>query len=245
MRQTTPRPELLACRAAPAARVTAPTRPAAMVRRTKEDALATRSALLDAAECVFQQRGVAGTSLGDIARAAGLTRGAIYWHFKDKAELFNAMMERVTLPLESDLAGLADAPGDPIAQLRRRVRRTVRQIARDERTRRVLEIATLMVEYVDDLGPVRERHVRSHRANVALLAQALARAAALRRQRLPAPAVQLAEGLHAITHGLVHGWLVDPSFNLERTLAAAFDAYLAGIGLPPRAAPDRGAPDQG
>ena len=48
-----------------------------MARRTKEDALATRTALLDAAERVFLQRGVSRTSLADIAQAAGVTRGAL------------------------------------------------------------------------------------------------------------------------------------------------------------------------
>ena len=64
-----------------------------MARRTKEDALATRDALLDAAERVFGRRGVARTSLAQIAEEAGLTRGAVYWHFKDKADLFTAMMD--------------------------------------------------------------------------------------------------------------------------------------------------------
>ena len=56
-----------------------------MARRTKEEALATRHALLDAAERVFGRRGVARTSLVEIAEEAGVTRGAVYWHFKDKA----------------------------------------------------------------------------------------------------------------------------------------------------------------
>src|SRR3954468_16837544 len=77
-----------------------------MVRRTKEEAQATRRHILDTAELVFEQRGVSGTSLNEIAKAAGLTRGAIYWHFQNKADLFNAMMERATLPLEqADIAG--------------------------------------------------------------------------------------------------------------------------------------------
>ena len=71
-----------------------------MVRRTKEEALETRNLLLDVAERVFNEKGVSRTSLADIAEAAGLTRGAIYWHFKNKSDLFDAMMERVTLPLE-------------------------------------------------------------------------------------------------------------------------------------------------
>ncbi|WP_141397381.1 TetR family transcriptional regulator, partial [Polaromonas sp. AER18D-145] len=85
-----------------------------MVRRTKEDALATRHKLLDAAEHLFQAQGVSRTSLQDIARRAGATRGAVYWHFKDKADLFNAMMERVTLPLEKtfqDQLGLEGLEG--------------------------------------------------------------------------------------------------------------------------------------
>src|SRR5690606_616469 len=71
-----------------------------MVRRSKEDALATRTSLLDAAERAFLEKGVAGTSLNDIAVEAGTTRGAIYWHFRDKADLFNAMMQRVVMPLQ-------------------------------------------------------------------------------------------------------------------------------------------------
>ena len=61
-----------------------------MARRTKEDAEATRNKLLDAAAEVFFAKGVAGASLSEVAQAAGLTRGAIYWHLKDKVDLFDA-----------------------------------------------------------------------------------------------------------------------------------------------------------
>src|SRR6476659_3155944 len=72
-----------------------------MARRTKEEAQETRARLLDAAEQVFHEKGVAHASLEDIAAAAEVTRGAVYWHFKDKAELFDAMMQRVVLPSEA------------------------------------------------------------------------------------------------------------------------------------------------
>ncbi|MDP1673909.1 MAG: TetR family transcriptional regulator, partial [Burkholderiales bacterium] len=57
-----------------------------MARRTKDEAVETRNQILDAAEKVFSARGVSRTSLADIAEAASVTRGAIYWHFKDKAD---------------------------------------------------------------------------------------------------------------------------------------------------------------
>src|SRR6188768_802897 len=75
-----------------------------MVRRTKEEAQATRKLILDTAEVVFHERGVSRSTLNDIAVAAGVTRGAIYWHFQDKADLFNAMIERVCLPMEESTA---------------------------------------------------------------------------------------------------------------------------------------------
>ncbi|MFC7206641.1 TetR family transcriptional regulator [Comamonas endophytica] len=71
-----------------------------MARRTKEDAVATRNALLDAAEQVFLAQGVSQSSLAAIAQQAGATRGAVYWHFKDKLDLFTAMIDRVTMPLD-------------------------------------------------------------------------------------------------------------------------------------------------
>src|SRR5205085_5162552 len=83
----------------------------AMARRSKEDALATRTALLDAAERVFLAQGVAGTSLNDIAVAAGTTRGAIYWHFRDKADLLNAMMYRGAMPPQQAMSLLEEAEG--------------------------------------------------------------------------------------------------------------------------------------
>src|SRR5688572_27710034 len=118
-----------------------------MVRRSKEDALATRNALLDAAERVFHEQGVAGTSLNDIALAAGTTRGAIYWHFKDKADLFTAMMDRVTLPLQDALAHMRGCgDGDPLPALRSAIRLAFQKTVRDPATRRAFEVATHKVE---------------------------------------------------------------------------------------------------
>ena len=85
-----------------------------MARRTKEEALATRHRLLDAAELLFQAQGVSNTSLQQIAERAGATRGAIYWHFKDKADLFDAMMERVKLPLEAAARNADESIQDPL-----------------------------------------------------------------------------------------------------------------------------------
>ena len=131
-----------------------------MARRTKEDAIATRNSLIDAAEGVFCEKGVTRASLSDIAQAAGATRGAIYWHFKDKVDLFGAMMDRVTLPLEQGFGALEESTcPDPVERLRAVLALVLHGVASDERTRRVFEIALYKVEYVGELIGVRDRHI--------------------------------------------------------------------------------------
>lgn len=217
-----------------------------MARRTKEDALTTRAALLDAAMRVFGRRGVARSTLAEIAQEAGLTRGAVYWHFKDKADIFNAMMDRVTLPLEGDLQGLANVQGDPVVHLIEHVRRALHQIETDLQTQRALEIATLMIEHVDELGSVRERYIESHRHMLAVIVRTFEQAATLRRQALPAPAPTLAAGYHALVRGMVFAWLLNRGFPLEQTTLKAVEVYLAGAGLTPQCALEHlAAADQG
>ena len=211
-----------------------------MVRRTKADAEATRSALLDAAEQLFQARGVSRTSLQEIASAAGTTRGAIYWHFKDKADLFNAMMDRVTLPLEETLACAGDpatAADDPLPALRRSMLQALAKTALDEQTRRVFEIATHQVEYTDEMTPVRERHLQARNHCIRHAASAFRAAATFHGLKLPMSANAAAHELHAIVNGLIQNWLLDRrDFDLQRVGAQTIDAYRAGLGFQPTAA---------
>lgn len=207
-----------------------------MVRRTKADAEATRTALLDAAEQLFQANGVSRTSLQDIASAAGTTRGAIYWHFKDKADLFNAMMERVTLPLEQSTYA-AHADQAPLQQIRLSVLVALQKTATDERVRRVFEIATQQVEYNGEMLAVRERKLRWRDDYLTYLTQQYEAAAAQARFPLPIPARSAALGLKAILTGVIDNWLLDPlDFDLVQVGTQVMDRYLAGLGFSPLAA---------
>ena len=204
-----------------------------MARRTKADAQTTRNNLLDAAEQLFQSRGVSHTSLNDIATAAGTTRGAIYWHFKDKADLFNAMMERVTLPLEQTLVvAYVEQSAHPVAEIRSAMLEALRLIATDEQTCRVRKIATHQVEYTTDMGAVLERHLSVHGGCVARNHAALQRAFAARGQSPPMALDFAARGLQVLVEGLVHQWLLNTeAFDLQANGRAALDVYLRGLGL--------------
>jgi len=219
-----------------------------MVRRTKADALLTRNTLLDAAEQLFQAHGVSRTSLNDIATTAGTTRGAIYWHFKDKADLFNAMMERVTMPLEGALACAAtsaETSDSPLLALRESMMNALRQTANDEQTRRVFEVATHKVEYVSEMQAVRERHLRVRNQCMAMTEKALREVVRRDNIKLSMTLPTAALGLHVIMDGLIQNWLLDPmAFDLEKSGRHTMDAYLTGLGfsLPAARAPRRAAP---
>ena len=64
------------------------------MRKTKTEAQKTRRYLLDAALEVFWRDGVTRASLQAIAQEAGVTRGALYWHFKNKEDLFETLFEQ-------------------------------------------------------------------------------------------------------------------------------------------------------
>jgi TetR/AcrR family acrAB operon transcriptional repressor len=209
-----------------------------LVRRTKEEAQETRHKLLDAAEHLFQEQGVSRTSLQDIAKRAGATRGAIYWHFKDKADLFNAMMERVTLPMEERVHRASFTPegnpdiSDPMSDIRLATDHCLSQIVNDAQTRRVIEVATQKVEYVEELRAVRLRHLSVRNGFLARFEHSIEAAAKLHGLTLPVSAQSAAQGFHALVDGVIQNWLLDPqAFDLQEVGTAVITVYLNGLGF--------------
>ena len=206
-----------------------------MARRTKEEAQETRTRILDAAERVFYDKGVARASLEDIAAAAEVTRGAIYWHFKDKAEVFDAMMQRVVLPVE-EMLERADccAQAAPLALLRRATVDVLLRTASDPRMQRVFEIANYKCEYVGDAMGVRDRHIASQQDCLKTIEAGFR--ACVAGGELPAgvnPRVA-AIGALSLVSGLIANWVLDPkSFSLQRHAETLVDIYFRGLAATP------------
>ena len=129
-----------------------------MVRRTKEEAQETRSAILEAAERAFYERGVARTTLGDIATLAGVTRGAIYWHFSNKADVVQAMLDSLHEPLDA-LAQACESQDeiDPLGCMRKLLIHLFHQVAIDPKTRRINEILFHKCEFTDEICDLRRQ----------------------------------------------------------------------------------------
>jgi len=131
-----------------------------MVRKTKEDAEITRQRIINAAREVFLTKGVSRTSLEQIASHAGVTRGAVYWHFENKSELFHAMREQVFLPLIDRMDGtlLADLDkennpiADPLKRIENFLQGTIQILNDHQETRQTYEVMMTKCEYVDEFA---------------------------------------------------------------------------------------------
>lgn len=202
-----------------------------MARKTKEEAQLTRSQLLDAAERLFSERGVAGTTLNDIATAAGLTRGAVYWHFQNKTDLIHALWDQAALPLHESFAELEQSmPDDPLARIQIKSTTVLTQVVRDARARNLLRIVLLQCEYVDEPGGLRDGYLSKRAECLGKITEEFRRAIA--QGQLPANVDErfAAIGLMALIDGLCFHWLMNPTlFSLEDKAENYIRVYLKGL----------------
>lgn len=202
-----------------------------MPRRTKDEALATRHRILDVAEQVFSERGVTRTSLADVAEAAGVTRGAIYWHFADKADLFCSMVARATMPMETPLCQ-TDHRGqaDPLGSIRDMMVGILRHTSEDPQARRVFHIVYHKCEHVDEMQPVWQRFNEMRASCLARIEEGLR--AAMNKGQLPRTlnARRAATGLRALLDGLVSNWVMHPDYHPRETeVEAMVDLFLNAL----------------
>ena len=206
-----------------------------MARRTKAEADETRTKLLDAAEEVFFEKGVSKTSLSDVAARAGATRGAVYWHFKDKVDVFSSMLARICMPFD-EICDDKYCELPPLERVRLSIQAVFDSMDGDERRRKVFDTALFKMEYVGELEGLRQRHIEAFDESRSKFARDLEAAATLQSVSLRMGPREAALGLHSLFVGLIHGWVLNGgSFPLAAIGRMSVDAYLSGLGfeLPP------------
>lgn len=202
------------------------------MRRTKEDTEKTRIAILASAEHLFLDKGVAHTSLDQIARDAGVTRGAVYWHFQNKAHLFHEMLNQVRLPPEQITERLnscdARSPLDSLQILRDLTVEALAALARHEQKRRIFTILLHRCEFTDELRDAEERHQAFINQFIELCEKLFTSAATCLR---PGVTPRLAAlSLHALVVGLFSDYTRDNQlFDPPTEAAALIDPLFRGL----------------
>ena len=182
-----------------------------MVRKTKEDAELTRQRIIDAAREVFLVRGVSRSTLEHIAAQADVTRGAVYWHFKNKTEIFHAIRDQVFLPLidRMDDTLAIETNDDALTQIENSLCDTVHQLNDNIEMRQIYEIMMIKCEYVGDFASVLQQILNNCSSITEKIQLAYDRAksqAILAGSHTPHA---LALDTHLFFSGLLHMWVKD------------------------------------
>jgi AcrR family transcriptional regulator len=135
----------------------------------------SRAAILEAAKLLFMQEGYRGISMRQIAEAVGVTKAALYYHFKDKEELFVAIVEQYLLAMSALIDEVASGTGGTRAQIGELVRRI---LAQPPEQRSIIRLASQELSNISP--PNRARFLEMYHSRfvgriTALLAEGMAR----------------------------------------------------------------------
>jgi TetR/AcrR family transcriptional regulator, acrAB operon repressor len=182
-----------------------------MARKTPEEAALTRQRIVDAARQLFHHQGVSLTTLEQIARHAGVTRGAVYWHFKDKSDLISALRELLTRSMTEHVYSimLEDRLEDPLAGLEQALKNIFVILENDSAVREILAIWLMQGMLVKELAEANESVVKCHKEFIAKLEHVYQRAKEKNVLHSYLTVELQALETDAFVVGLIRNWLLD------------------------------------
>jgi TetR/AcrR family transcriptional regulator, acrAB operon repressor len=200
------------------------------MRKTKEDAAITKDALFKSALIVFSEKGFSATTLEDIAKQAGVTRGAIYWHFGSKLELYKALLVRFSAR-SSEIVQKAALEGGSLVEILERVFiRLLEIVESDFDTRSLMEISLFKTEKIGKLNDIQQNQVETTNLLIKSLTDVMQEGISSGQLRKDIDAPNMARTFLALQNGLIHLWLVDPEmFSLVECGHQAATVLLKGI----------------
>ena len=200
------------------------------MRRTKEEAAVTRATLLRTALTLFSTKGYAATSIDDITKAAKMTRGALYYHFTNKADLYNTLVEEVSARGADIVQGAVTEGGMFLDILKRVFVRQLAYIEENKEARAVMELALFKTGTHPELQSGRDRQIESGKLMVASLAQTMQIGIANGELRDDIPPIEMARSFIAFQNGVIQLWLASPkSFSLKGRAATFADVLIQGL----------------
>tara|TARA_R110000751_G_scaffold98793_2_gene192060 strand:+ start:253 stop:864 length:612 start_codon:yes stop_codon:yes gene_type:complete len=203
------------------------------MRRTKEDAEKTRLIIIEAALTLFSRNGYSNTTLAMIGTEAGYSRGPIYWHFKNKDDLFQAVLAYSQEPLEQLVAQARNGELAPLATIERFVRRWFDLLVEDPWFRQSFEILLNKTELTDAMAATLKRERKLTRRMISTLQELLV--AAKRDGSVPdaQPTEQLALMIYTQLMGVTQSWLFAPRlFNLGKQRGFFTERLLVALQQP-------------
>ncbi|MEJ2746340.1 MAG: TetR family transcriptional regulator [Anaerolineae bacterium] len=200
------------------------------MRRTKEEAEQTRQALLDAALAAFSDKGYQATRLQEIAEMAGTTRGAIYHHFENKADLYKQLLEEASQ--QGSLAvQTAVTEGGSFADICRRIFvTTLEMLANNERFRQVMALSLFKTGVSPELAQIESERLQNATAVIEGIAAYMQVGIETGEVRTNLAPDTIARTFLALQNGAALLWLANGEFfSLADDAPIMADIFLQGI----------------
>lgn len=126
-----------------------------MARRTKQEAEETRRKVMAAALDIIYEKGYARSTFVDVAGAIGLSKGAVYWHFKNKPDLFIALGNRAGERIESLMKAMLDKT-DTLPELKAALCEMILLMSQDAYLRKYYTIVYYRMEWTEELISIKQ-----------------------------------------------------------------------------------------
>ncbi|KAA3659259.1 MAG: TetR family transcriptional regulator [Chloroflexi bacterium] len=200
------------------------------MKRTKEDAEKTRQTLLDAALAVFSSKGYQAARLQDIATAAGTTRGAIYHHFSNKAELYKALIRDASQQGNVAIQTAVSAGGSFTDIFQRIFTTTLQLLATDERFRQVTALSLYKTGISPELADLEAQRLQQADTLVAGIAATMQQGIANGEFRADISPETMARAFLSFQNGVAWLWLAGgQNFSLTDEASALSEILLHGM----------------
>ncbi len=201
-----------------------------MARKTKEEAEKTRQHILDAALNVFCKKGFVRATLKDIADDAGVTRGAIYWHFKGKVDLLEVLADDINASAEIRVEDILNMSVDSLGDIRKKIMAWLNNFNTNERYRRFYEFTYYKIEYHQDLEPVLAKRQTEDRLILNHLEEILRHLQKKGQVRQDIQAGHAAIMIVSFVTGLIEMWLADNTlFSFSKDSPVMVDHFLENL----------------
>ena len=200
------------------------------MKRTKEDAEKTRQALLNAALTVFSSTGYQAARLQDIAAVAGTTRGAIYHHFSNKAELYKTLIKEASQQGNMAIQTAVSTGGSFTDIFQRIFVTTLQLLATNERFRQVTALSLYKTGISSELADLEDQRLQEANSLVAGIATTMQQGIVTGDFRADISPETMARAFLSFQNGVAWLWLAGGrNFSLADEATALSEILLNGM----------------
>lgn len=200
------------------------------LRKTKEEAEKTKKDILKASLKLFSKNGYTSTTLADIAKFAGVTRGAIYWHFENKAKLYKTLIDEANTRGDDVIAKVMQSGGTFKEICKKIMIAQWQLLEEDEDYRATVSLIMFNTGVVPELDECRKVLLENSKQLIETVEGYMKIGIEMGELRSDKKPIELSHAFLAYQQGVTVNWLQDPTwFSIKEMAPALADIFIEGM----------------